>query len=87
MFSTVNSNNRKASTFWIKECDFIRLRSLNIGYGLPAKLLKGTLVSSVNISLQGSNLFTWSTLDGIDPESLRGYPVQRGYGASVSVGF
>jgi len=86
-FSTVNGNNRKASTFWIQECDFIRLRSLNIGYSLPAALLKNSKISSVNISLQGGDLFTWSTLNNIDPESLRGYPVQRSYGASLSVGF
>lgn len=87
MFSTVNSNNRKASTFWLRECDFIRLRSLNLGYTIPTRLLKGSKISSASIAFQGSNLFTWSTLDGIDPESLRGYPIQRSYGASLSIGF
>lgn len=86
-FSSVNSNNRRASTFWIQECDFIRLRSLNIGYSLPTSWLKSSKMSSVNIALQGGNLFAWSTLDNVDPESLRGYPVQRSYGASLSVGF
>lgn len=86
-FTTVNSNNRKASTFWIQDCDFIRLRSLNIGYTVPLRLLKNTKITSINIALQGGNLFTWSTLNNIDPESLGGYPVQRTYGASLSVGF
>lgn len=87
VFSSTNGNNRKESTFWIQECDFIRLRSLNIGYNVPNCYLQKMKISSLNISLQGGNLYTWSTLKNLDPESLRNYPIQRTYGASISLGF
>ena len=88
-FATANDNNRKESTFWVRDCDFLRLKSLSIGYSLPAKMLKKMHMNSASIALQGSNLVTWSSLNdlGMDPESLRGYPVQRSYGITLNFGF
>ena len=85
--ANANDNNRKASTFWVKDCDFIRFKSLSLGYALPASALKKIKLSSASISLQGSNLCTWSTLKDMDPESLRGYPIQRSYGMTLNLGF
>lgn len=86
-FVTTNDNNRRASTFWIQDCDFIRLKMLNIGYTFPAKMLKPIGISTASIALQASNLFTLSSLKNMDPESLRGYPIQRSYGLTLNVGF
>lgn len=87
-FASKNDNNRKESDFWIRNCNYLRLRSLTIGYALPAKLLQKKKINSVSIALQGSNLFTISSLEnGIDPESLRGYPIQRSYGLTLNFGF
>lgn len=86
-FATKNDNNRLESTFWVRNCDFIRLKSLSLGYAIPSHILKKAKIASATISLQGSNLFTWSTLDNMDPESLRGYPIQRSYGVTLNLGF
>ena len=87
-FASKNDNNRRESDFWIRNCNYLRLRSLTIGYALPAKLLQKKKINSVSIALQGSNLFTiYSLKNGIDPESLRGYPIQRSYGLTLNFGF
>ncbi len=87
-FASSTDNNRKASTFWLKDCDFIRLKSISIGYVFAPELLRKIKVNSLSISLQGSNLLTLSSLEnGVDPESLRGYPTQRSYGLALNVGF
>ncbi|GAB6011427.1 SusC/RagA family TonB-linked outer membrane protein [Viscerimonas tarda] len=86
-FSTINDNNRRSSTFWVKDCDFVRLKALTIGYSMPTDIIRKLNMKSLSISLQGSNLFTWSSLKEMDPESLRDYPIQRTYGASLSIGF
>uniref|UniRef100_UPI0023F4BD34 SusC/RagA family TonB-linked outer membrane protein n=1 Tax=Hallella bergensis TaxID=242750 RepID=UPI0023F4BD34 len=86
-FATTNDNNRLPSTFWIQNCNFLRLKMLNMGYQFPASMLKKLSVRSMSIALQGSNLITWSTLKNMDPESLRGYPIQRSYGVTLNVGF
>lgn len=84
---TSNDNNRLESTYWIKDCDFVRLKMLNVGYTFPTSALRRLPISSMSIALQGSNLFTWSTLKDMDPESLRGYPIQRSYGITLNIGF
>ncbi|MCP9610988.1 SusC/RagA family TonB-linked outer membrane protein [Coprobacter tertius] len=86
-FASKTDNNRRESTLWIQDCNFVRLKSLSIGYGLPASILKKWKISNLSISLQGSNLFTLSSLDNMDPESLRGYPIQRSYGVTLNFGF
>lgn len=88
-FATANDNNRKESTFWIRDCDFLRLKSLSIGYAFQPALLKKMKLNSASIALQGSNLLTWSSISdlGMDPESLRGYPIQRSYGITLNLGF
>lgn len=88
-FATANDNNRRESTFWVRDCDFLRLKSLSVGYALQPKVLKKLKLSSASIALQGSNLVTWSSIKdlGMDPESLRGYPIQRSYGITLNLGF
>lgn len=85
--ATANDNNRKRSTFWIEDCDFMRLKLLNLGYSFPGSIVKSMHLSSLSVALQASNLFTISTLKSMDPESLRGYPVQRSYGVTLNLGF
>ena len=88
-FASANDNNRRESTFWVRDCNFLRLKSLSLGYSFQPKVLKKMKLSSFSIALQGSNLVTWSSLSdlGMDPESLRGYPVQRSFGVSLSIGY
>ncbi|MDD4610045.1 MAG: TonB-dependent receptor [Bacteroidaceae bacterium] len=86
-FATTNDNNRRSSTFWVKDCDFIRLKSLSLGYSLASNVVKKLKLTSASLSLNASNLYTWSSLDGLDPESLRGYPIQRSYGMTLNLGF
>ncbi len=88
-FTTANDNNRKNSTFWVRECNYLRLKALSIGYALPSKILKKWHLTTASIALQGSNLVTWSSITRyeMDPESLRGYPIQRSFGVNLNLGF
>lgn len=86
-FATKNDNNRRQSTFWISDCNFMRLKLLSLGYQLPSTLVRKLKISSASVALQGSNIFTITNLKNMDPESLRGYPVQKTYGITLSLGF
>ncbi len=86
-FTSSSDNNRLESTFWVKKCNFVRLKALTIGYRFPSKMLRKAHISNLDLALQGGNLFTISSLDNMDPESLRGYPLQRTYGVTVNFGF
>lgn len=85
--ATSADNNRKSSSFWLRDNSFIRLRSLNIGYQVPMRYLQHLGITSLSLTLSGGNLHTWSKLKHMDPESHLGYPIQRSYGASFHIGF
>ncbi len=86
-FASTGDNNRRNSTFWLKKCNYLRLKAVTVGYSIPSSILRKTKLSSVDLSFQASNLCTWSSLHNMDPESLRGYPLQRSYGFSLAFGF
>jgi len=66
--NSVNTNNAVASTWWIKDLDFIRLKTLDFGYYLPAEKMKSWGVKNARLYVQGVNLFYWSKFKLWDPE-------------------
>jgi TonB-linked SusC/RagA family outer membrane protein len=65
------------SNFPIVDASFIRLKTLNLGYMIPPKLLQSVGMESGKIFLNGLNLLTFTPYEGIDPE-------QPGRGTSFS---
>ena len=63
-----NSNNMEASTWWLKNMGFLRLKNLEIGYSLPRKWAERSFISSARIFVRGTNLLTFSSFKLWDPE-------------------
>lgn len=82
--STLNNpNNDQSSDFWLRSGDFIKLRSVELGYTLAKK---GFLqkVGSARLFVNGTNLFAFNKIDGLEPENLSmGYPLAQ----TVNFGF
>lgn len=55
------------------DASFIRLRNLSLSYSLPKGLLSKLSVTSARVYMQAQNLFTWSNLNGLDPETQNLY--------------
>ncbi|WP_299124912.1 TonB-dependent receptor [uncultured Winogradskyella sp.] len=66
--TTSNNNFNSQSTRWLFKNDYVRLKSLTVGYNLPQVALEDIGLSSVRVYFQGDNLLTWQTHGGIDPE-------------------
>lgn len=87
------NNNNSVSNLFLYDAKYIRLKTVEVGYNLPANFLQPTGFSSVRIYAQGLNLFTWDGLDevDVDPETRQGpgdwYPVQRIITAGITVNF
>ena len=60
-----SSNSNKASTRYFEDNDFLKLRSLNIGYNLQ---LPDYHIQNLRIFFSGENLFTVTGYSGVDPE-------------------
>lgn len=82
-----NKNNYRESSFWYVNGNFIRLRSVDLGYNLSSQLAKKVKMSSARIFVRGMNIFTADHLKYADPEVLAGYPVMKSYNLGLSVQF
>ncbi|TCC88574.1 TonB-dependent receptor [Pedobacter frigiditerrae] len=82
-----NNNNYRESTFWYVNGDFLRLRSLDIGYTLPSALVQKVKLSKAKFFVRGTNLFTLDHLKFTDPEVMSGYPVMKSYNVGLNLQF
>jgi TonB-linked SusC/RagA family outer membrane protein len=84
-------NNNCASSLWVKDGSYIRLKTLQIGYSIPLKLLTKMNIARMRVYASGSNLFTLSGLDYLDPEvpdvNNGYYPQQRTFSFGMNLTF
>ncbi|MDE5881937.1 MAG: TonB-dependent receptor [Muribaculaceae bacterium] len=81
--------NGVASTWWLRSANFLRLKSLEIGYTLPRKWWGNSGIDNIRIYFNGSNLFTIDNYKVADPEvdnAILSYPLQRSltFGAGIT---
>ena len=70
------SNNNQPSSHWIRNGNFIRFKTLELGYSFP----------HCRIYFSGDNLAVWSPFKLWDPElSWNSYPLQRTFNIGVQV--
>ncbi|MCH5597440.1 SusC/RagA family TonB-linked outer membrane protein [Niabella ginsengisoli] len=77
-----NTNNETASTWWLRDMSFLRLKNVELGYELPQTILERISMSNARVYLMGFNLVTWDKLKIWDPEQGAGnsgmtYPQSR----------
>ena len=70
--SSFTGSDRNTSRF-LFDASFIRLRSLNFAYNLPASAIKIAGLSSAKLFINGSNLLTITKYKGWDPEVIRNF--------------
>ena len=79
-----NANNRVASTWWLRDGSFLRLKNIEIGYQIPKKFLSKIGFEAARIYLMGYNLAVWDHIKYFDPEAGNAnaglnYPLPRTY--------
>ena len=62
------SRSQEASTAFIEDGSFLRLKTMRLGYTLPENLVKKAKMKSLRVYLQATNLFTLTKYRGLDPE-------------------
>lgn len=55
----------QASSYYVEDGSYVRLRSLQVGYTVPPRLARG--LDNVRVYLRGENLFTITGYSGLDP--------------------
>lgn len=100
---TVNLDGmeKTASSYWIVDGSYFRLKSLTVGYTLPPAMLEKLRLGSVRVYFNGTNLLTVKNSPLFDPENYNGgvtqawrrgvahspYPSAKVYTLGLNVGF
>ncbi len=62
------AHSQEASTAFIEDGSFLRMKNLRLGYTVPQNVLDKVKLKSVRLYLQATNLFTVTKYKGLDPE-------------------
>ncbi len=91
---TNNQHNYQASSLWIRDASYIRLKNAELGYTFDARWLSRLGLQSARLFGNGNNLLTFSDLfPGIDPESnvaatnWEPYPLTKTFNFGLNIKF
>lgn len=82
--------NREASTLYLQNGAYLRLKQISLGYTLPERWSKKAAMSKARIYFTGQNVVTLTKLSKLyDPESLNvyNYPVPKSYSVGLNLTF
>ena len=95
-FVALGFNDESLLRSRLESVNYLRLKTLSLGYNVPAKVLKPVGLSGARIFFTGENLFMWTNYSGNDPETIditRGqdtmstYPLARKFTFGLTINF
>jgi len=60
-------SNRYVTDYFVEDASYVRLKTLQLGYTLPASIINRLKVEKLRIYVQAQNLFTITKFSGLDP--------------------
>ena len=86
------THNSKASTWWYRSGDFLRLKNVEVGYELDSKWLNKYWMKRARLYVQGTNLAVWDHIKMWDPElgdadGGQKYPLNMAWTIGLELGF
>lgn len=86
----ISWNNAQPSTWFMRNQAFVRLKSVEMGYTLPKRLVEKVKIANARVYLNGLNLMSMSNFKLWDVEmggNGLGYPVQMTLNVGLNVSF
>ncbi|TBW27615.1 TonB-dependent receptor [Gramella sp. KN1008] len=66
--ATIRNNETNPNSYFVEDGSYLRLKNLQIGYNFADNIIDKLRVQDLRIYVQGTNLFTITGYDGLDPE-------------------
>ena len=86
-----NNNNSQLSSFWQGDARYLRLQEITLNYRVIPSFMKKIGVTSMDLQVVGTNLYTWDKVKIFDPEQAawngRKYPIPSTYSLQVYINF
>ncbi|WP_160712012.1 SusC/RagA family TonB-linked outer membrane protein [Chitinophaga solisilvae] len=81
----------RQNSFWFWNTNYVRLKTLDLGYNLPAKVCKRIALQNLRVYVSGQNLLTIDKVKIFDPEAPQGsgqfYPQTKIYNVGLNLTF
>lgn len=93
------SNNMVFSDAFLYDASFLRIRNVTLSYNIPSLILKKINLQSARVYVNATNLFTFTSYPGYDPEvshsndmkstgiDYLGYPISRSFSFGINLKF
>jgi TonB-linked SusC/RagA family outer membrane protein len=84
------NNNTVTSSWWMFDAKYIRLKNIQLGYGIPSKWTQKIGVQRAMLNVTGQNVYTWTSMEYYDPETNTasiGYPAESVISVGLNVTF
>ncbi|MFL5739558.1 MAG: SusC/RagA family TonB-linked outer membrane protein [Flavisolibacter sp.] len=78
---TVSFNNMAQTDRWLESGSYLRVRNLELAYGLPKSVLTRVNFTGARVFVSGQNLFTITKYKGLDPDVQGTGIITRGFDA------
>ena len=89
--TTSSINNFQKSTWWVRNTNFLRLKTLQLSYNLPKPWVNKVHLKNAAVYVMGTNLFTLSRFKLWDPElntdNGASYPNTTSYSVGINFTF
>lgn len=87
-----SQNSTQVSDWWMRKVNYLRMKSVELGYSLPKDLVAKARLQSVRAYVSGQNLITWAKdMKDFDPEASASngnyYPQQKVITVGLNVNF
>ncbi len=88
--------NDKFSSFWLENAGYFRMKNIEVGYSVPASIMKRIKIQSARIYVNAENAFTITKFLGYDPEAATGtgarllesrYPLAKVFTVGLNINF
>ncbi|MCG9971974.1 SusC/RagA family TonB-linked outer membrane protein [Christiangramia crocea] len=66
--ATIRNNETNPNSYFVEDGSYLRLKNLQIGYNFADNIVDKLRIQDLRIYVQGTNLFTITGYDGLDPE-------------------
>lgn len=85
-------HNRVASTWWLRDASFLRLKNIEIGYQIPKSVMEKWKARAARIYIMGYNIHSWDKIKMWDPEmgnlnAGMAYPLPRTFTFGLELTF
>lgn len=79
VFALNNSTSKYASTYYVEDGSFFRIKTVTLGYNIPSRILSNKNIRNIRLYASVNNVYTFTNYSSFDPEISSNNQLLRGF--------